>query len=161
VSEWITYQSSNQSMHVKVARCFAFLGPYLPLNKHFAIGNFIQSALLNENIEIKGDGTPLRTYLYTSDLCIWLLKILINGSPNCIYNVGGGEILSIRELADIVREQLNSSVQVNVHQLPCGIVDAYIPNLDKISSELGLHPTIPVREAINKTANWNKKYAAI
>lgn len=161
LSEWITHQSGSQSMHVKVARCFAFLGPYLPLNQHFAIGNFIQSALLKENIEIRGDGTPLRTYLYTSDLCIWLLKILLNGSPHCIYNVGGGEVFSIRELADIVKEQLNSSIEINVHQLPSGVVDTYVPNLDKISSELSLRQTVPLREAINKTANWNEKYADI
>ncbi len=161
LSEWITHQSANQSMQVKVARCFAFVGPYLPLNQHFAIGNFIKSALLNEDIEIKGDGTPLRTYLYTSDLCVWLLKILINGLPNCIYNVGGREVLSIRELADVVKNQLNSTIKVNVHQLPRGVVDAYIPNLEKIGNELDLYPTVLVREAITKTANWNLKYAHI
>jgi dTDP-glucose 4,6-dehydratase len=144
-----------------VARCFAFVGPYLPLNQHFAIGNFIQSALLNENIEIKGDGTPLRTYLYTSDLCVWLIKVLLNGLPNCIYNVGGGDVLSIRELADVVKDQLNSTIKVNVHQLPCGVLDAYIPNLDKIRNELGLYPTVLIREAISKTANWNMKHADI
>ncbi len=161
MSEWLAHQHADQSMRVKVARCFAFVGPYLPIDEHFAIGNFIQSALLNQSISINGDGTPLRTYLYTSDLCVWLLKILLNGVSRSIYNVGGGEILSIKELADMVVAQLNKSIKIDVHHLESGGIDSYIPNLDKVFGELGLKQTVSIKEAINKTANWNKKYADI
>ncbi len=161
LSEWLTYQFGNDSMLVKVARCFAFVGPYLPTDKHFAIGNFIKSAISNKDIEIKGDGKPLRTYLYTSDLCIWLLKILLSGPSKSIYNVGGNEVLSIRELANNIKKELNPKIQINVHQLSSGNNNFYIPNVDKISNQLGLNPTVSIRDAIIKTANWNIKHADI
>lgn len=161
LSEWLIQQMSSKGMRVKIARCFAFVGPYLPLDQHFAIGNFIEASLQDQNIEIRGDGTPLRTYLYTSDLCIWLLKILLSDNSSNVFNVGGDEVVSVGELANIVKETINSDVCVNIHQVANGTIDAYVPNLNKIKKVLNLTPKVNLREAIRKTANWNLKYANI
>lgn len=158
VSEWVTQQNS-QEMDVMIARCFAFVGPYLPINSHFAIGNFIRDVIANRDIEINGDGTPLRTYLYTSDLCVWLLKILLSGKSGDVFNVGGNEVVSIAELAALINEMNDSRVNIHIHQTSKNqLVDAYIPNIDKISTKLGLNPGVNLKMAIQKTLNWNKVY---
>ncbi|MBU3568205.1 NAD-dependent epimerase/dehydratase family protein [Polynucleobacter alcilacus] len=156
-SEWLTQQARNE-MEVKIARCFAFVGPYLPLDQHFAVGNFIRNAISGEDIKILGDGLASRTYLYTSDLFIWLLNILLDGENGGVWNIGGDEVISIADLALMVAELINPNVGVQVCQLPSGNPHRYIPDIRKVSIDMGLAPRINLRQAIQKTADWNKRY---
>lgn len=158
-SEWMLQQFKDDGMEIKVARCFAFVGPYLQLDQHFAIGNFIKSALLGKDIDIFGDGTPLRTYLYSSDLCHQLLRILLVAKSGSVLNVGGAELVSIGNLANIVCEELNPTIKINIHQRPVGLQEKYVPDLTKIRTELNVEQSVDLRLAIKKTANWNLNYA--
>jgi nucleoside-diphosphate-sugar epimerase len=146
----------QQDMRIKIARCFAFVGPYLPMDKHFAIGNFILDALGGKNITIQGDGTPLRSYLYAADLAAWLWTILLSGENGVAYNVGGEEVLSIAELAHIVKAALNSEVSVVCKTAPINnsAPTRYVPDLGKARRELGLQPLVSLQDAIQRTAKW-------
>jgi dTDP-glucose 4,6-dehydratase len=144
-----------------VARCFAFVGPYLPLDKHFAIGNFIQAAMAGTPIQIKGDGTPLRTYLYAADLSVWLWTLLLRGRAGAAYNVGGDEAISIAELAARTAALLSPGLPVQVaQQAPAGRpAERYVPDITLAREELGLQALVPLDEAILKTADWHRPAA--
>ena len=96
----------QHGLEVVIARCFSFVGPDLPIDAHFAIGNFIRDAITANVITVKGDGSPLRTYLDQSDLARWLIALLDQGRNGEAYNVGSNEIISIAEVAKLVRDVL-------------------------------------------------------
>jgi dTDP-glucose 4,6-dehydratase len=145
-----------------IARCFAFVGPHLPLDRHFAIGNFIGDALAGRNIAIRGDGTPMRSYLYAADLAIWLWTMLLSerkpDSKLEVFNVGSGEAISIGDLARLVIEELDPSLSVEIAQAPIagGVRHQYVPDVTRAEPLLGLRPFIGLREAIRRTAAWHR-----
>jgi dTDP-glucose 4,6-dehydratase len=139
---------------LKTARCFAFVGPHLPLDKHFAIGNFINNILNEEDIIIRSNGMSIRSYMYMSDLVVWLLKILIKGENNTAYNVGSDYPVKIKDLAGIISENFNSKVIIQDE----GINEAgnmYVPDIERAKS-LGLTIKINLKNAIDKTIKFYK-----
>jgi dTDP-glucose 4,6-dehydratase len=149
-------QSMHSSMEIKIARCFAFVGPHLPLDTHFAIGNFIGDVLAGRPIRINGDGTPMRSYLYASDLAIWLWTMLFRAPHLTAVNVGSAHDLSILELARAVVQSLNASIEIHVAKeaIPGAGITRYVPSVDRARRLLGLNETVDLREAIRRTAAW-------
>ena len=135
-----------------IARCFAFVGADLPLDVHFAIGNFIRDALKADAITVSGDGTPLRTYLHQSDLSHWLFTLLEHGQPGQAYNVGSDEVISIAALAYLVRDILAPDKPVHIEgKADIGAArNRYVPDISKAQQQLGLSLTVPLAEAIRR-----------
>jgi nucleoside-diphosphate-sugar epimerase len=152
---------AHPGLEVAIARCFAFVGPHLPLDKHFAIGNFIRAAIRKEDIHIQGDGTPMRSYLYASDLAYWLWTMLFDAPSGRAYNVGGAESISIGDLAHRVNRVLNGAGKVHIAQPPRPGIQpqAYVPAIARIASELNLSPTVGLDEAILRTAHWASQHS--
>jgi dTDP-glucose 4,6-dehydratase len=148
--------SRSTSLETKIARCFAFVGPYMELDSHFAIGNFIRDQITGGPIRVRGDGTPYRSYMYTSDLTIWLWTILLRGISGRAYNVGAEEAVRVGELAHAVADALLPRVRVEILGTPTPGVPAprYIPCTKRAQQELGLTLTVPLPKAIERTQEW-------
>jgi dTDP-glucose 4,6-dehydratase len=137
------------------ARAFAFLGPHLPLDAHFAAGNFLRDALRGGPILVRGDGTALRSYLHPSDLVTWLLRILVRGTRGHAYNVGSDEVVSTAELARLIAGAVNPPAPVTIQSSqPQGPQNIYLPAITRARTELQLDVTIPLRAAIARTLEF-------
>lgn len=135
-----------------IARCFAFVGEDLPINAHFAVGNFIRDALYSNEITISGDGTPLRSYLYQEDLAKWLMTILLSGKPGCSYNVGSDESISIIDLANLIRAMICPDKSVLIGRQKDNFRrNKYVPDITKAKKELGLVIDTTLVDALKKT----------
>ena len=144
------------NLPVTIARGFSFIGPHFPLDEHFAIGNFIRDALAEKPIDIKGDGTAIRSYLYASDLTRWLWTILLRGTPGEAYNVGSDQAITIRQVAEQVKRIIAPKIDIHI----AGKANrrapkiAQVPGIQKAKKELQLIPHISLDEAIRRTAEW-------
>jgi nucleoside-diphosphate-sugar epimerase len=154
----VTAYASEMSTSVKIARCFALLGPYLPLDAHFAAGNFIGNTLKKEPIFIKGDGTAMRSYLYAADMVVWLLTILVNGSDQP-YNLGSDQGISVADLARKISKigSNDAGVQITSKPLDDGKTQRYIPQISKAKNDLGVEVYTDLDFAIRKTLEWHSK----
>ena len=154
--------AKQYGLEAKIARCFAFVGPYLPFDVHFAIGNFMRDALGGGPIHIKGDGTPYRSYLYAADLAIWLWTILLRGESCRPYNVGSEAAVTIGALAQQVASCFQPAPRVEIACEPQvgKLPERYVPAVQRSALELGLHQTVPLHESIRRTIRWQQTQTA-
>jgi dTDP-glucose 4,6-dehydratase len=138
---------------VRVARCFAFVGPHMPVDRHFAIGNFIADAVAGRVIRVTSDGRPVRSYLYMTDLIAALLSVLCSGTAGRAYNVGSEAGTSIEELAHAVNRVVGGC-GVQIGGAPSDPADRYLPDTTRLRQELGFTASVVLDEAIARTAAW-------
>ena len=143
----------NSGVNCVIARGFSFVGQGIPLDSHFAIANFIGNCLRNEPIIIKGDGTPIRSYMYASDLVDWLFTIMISGNLGEAYNVGSSSPISISDLAKKVRDLTlsKSAIEVSLPVDDQKPVQRYVPCIDKAIRDLSLEVEVDLDAAIRET----------
>jgi len=146
-------------LQVAIARCFAFVGPWLPLDRNYAVGNFIRDALRGGPIRVMGDGTPYRSYLYASDLAVWLWTILFRGRSGGAYNVGEEREITVADLAREVAAVVHPHASVEVLQRPAPgqPVERYVPSTERAREELGLEAWTRLDEAIRRTAEFYRR----
>jgi dTDP-glucose 4,6-dehydratase len=154
--------SSVYGFDALIARLFAFVGPYLPLDANYAVGNFIRDALAGGPVRIEGDGAPYRSYLYAADLAIWLWTILFRGASARPYNVGSPEAFSIADLAARVTAQIapGAPIQIARPPAPGAPPSRYVPDMRRAETELGLRVWIPLEEGIRRTGEWRRRVLA-
>ena len=146
--------AKEHGLEIVIARCFAFVGQDLPLDAHYAIGNFIRDALWADEIVVNGDGTPIRSYLDQRDLAHWLMSLLRDGKAGEAYNVGSDRVISIADLAHLVRDLVSPEKPVRILGKPVDNAERsrYVPDITKIHRHLGLRPTYTLEQSILDTA---------
>ena len=149
----------NGAVDACIARCFSFVGPGLPTNLHYAIGNFISDAVLQKDLIINGDGTPVRSFMHLGDALYWILAILESGKAGDDYNVGSEEAISISNLALMVRDCVNPSIEIDIkgnnNTSPGNPINHYyVPDVSKAKNTLGLKQSITLYKAIKEFGDF-------
>jgi nucleoside-diphosphate-sugar epimerase len=138
-----------------VARLFAFVGPRIPTDAHFAAGNFLGDAAAGRPIVVRGDGLPRRSYLYTGDLPEWCWALLVRGRSGAAYNVGSPDPVTVKELACRTAELSPQPLEVRVLGEPSDQIPPwYVPSTRLAQVELGLKPRTSLSLALRKTYDW-------
>lgn len=140
-----------------IARCFSFVGPYMPIDTNFAVGNFINDALHKRAIVIKSDGSSLRTYLYSADLIVWILVLLTEGVVGQVYNLGAEQPYSIKQLAELVSQLSGSNLGLIIEgRQKEAVASKYLPCIKKAQLDLQLDVWHDLETAIARTIKWHR-----
>jgi nucleoside-diphosphate-sugar epimerase len=151
-SEKLFENLSLQGLRVSVARCFAFVGEFLPLNSHFVIGNIIQSILQKKEIKINAQYKIYRSYMYADDLVRWLIKIVKKSNKSFkVYNLGSDDEVTIQLLVYNLSQKYK--LKTTIPKVKLKQVDYYVPNVDKAKKELNLKIKYSSFNSIQKTIN--------
>jgi len=146
--------AEGQGLDVIMTRCFAFSGPGLPLDAHFAIGNFVRDALCAEAVVLNSSGEAMRSYLHGSDMAAWLLTLLLKGERGVAYNVGSDDALSVADLARRVVARLAPGKPLRILGQPEGAGRSfYVPDIGRARG-LGLDIWTSLDESIDSMAAW-------
>ncbi|MGX1173701.1 NAD-dependent epimerase/dehydratase family protein [Pseudomonas sp. R151218B TE3479] len=146
--------AQRHGIQVVMTRCFAFAGPGLPLDGHFAIGNFVRDALYGDEIVLNSSGQAIRSYLYGADLAVWLLTLLVRGEPGVAYNVGSDQAISIADLARRVVARIAPEKPVTVLGRPDDAGRSfYVPDINRARG-LGLEVWTSVDASIDRMVDW-------
>lgn len=136
-----------------ISRPFAFLGPHLPLDWHFAAGNFIRDALRGIPITLTGDGSPIRSYMHPADLAMWTLALCAMARPRLAVNVGSDQPVALKELALRVSTLAGSPSPTFASSSPAADPSAYWPSTE-LARSLGLRLSLNLDACVNDAMEW-------
>ncbi len=153
-----TLASHERGFQTKIARGFAFIGPFLSLDLPLAASSFLKNIIEEKSISITGHGQNMRSYLYGADLAVWLWTILIKGETCRPYNLGSDQAISIKTLADTMARINGGSIKVEVLRSIQAdeIIESYIPNINRAKKELNLEVGTTFEQAIERTLQFYK-----
>jgi dTDP-glucose 4,6-dehydratase len=127
------------------------MGPNLPTDAHFAIGNFLQDSLLGRPILINGNPSTRRSYLYPTDLTVWILNLMAN-PVNIPMNIGSDNPVEIGSLADLIADLTGS--RSFRYTDPFAEVTNYVPDVSVAKQVLGNEITVSLEEGIRRWTKW-------
>ena len=148
-----------QRMHkteIRVARIFNTYGPRMVPDDGRVVSNFIVQALSNKPITIYGDGSQTRSFCYVDDLIDGLIS-LMNSIECGPINIGNPNEFTIKELADIVINKLNSKSKLTYLPLPQDDPLQRKPFIEKAKTKLNWDPKINLESGLEKTIKYFKE----
>jgi len=151
-SEKKIIELKKYEIKTSIARCFTFIGAWIPRKSKYAIGNFVDNVVLNQSIKVKSTLKVIRSYMYADDMVKWLITICKHSKINTkVYDVGSDKPIEIRSLANLFSKLFKNKIKFK--KKTSSKVDKYLPNIKDTKKNLGLSINYNLKESIIKTIN--------
>jgi dTDP-L-rhamnose 4-epimerase len=151
-------------LNTTVLRFFLVYGPRQALsNPYTGVCSIFSTRLLNRKPPIVfEDGLQSRDFVHINDVCQALVLAMENEAANGeIFNVGTGQPITIKEVAEIITEKINPNLNpLFTHQYRIGDIRHCVADISKIKNKLGYKPNINFKEGIDDLIKWirNKEF---
>jgi UDP-glucose 4-epimerase len=132
--------------------------PYGPrMREELVIAIFVRKALRGEPITIHGDGSQYRNYIYIDDLIRGHILAMSEIAKNQTYNLEGPRKITIREIAETVKEIVGSHVEIKFVEERPGDFKGRVASYEKAKTELGWEPQVDFKEGMRRYIEWYKE----
>ncbi|WP_131783173.1 NAD-dependent epimerase/dehydratase family protein [Legionella gresilensis] len=118
---------------------------------------FLKKILRNEKVEIWGNGSIIRDYIYISDVVNALIKTIPYQGAERIFNIGSGEGRSINDILETIESSLGQPIKKHFTTGRAFDVPASVLSIDRAKQFLNWHPKISFSEGLKHTMNWLKR----
>lgn len=137
---------------IKVVRIFNTYGPNMHPEDGRVVSNFIVQALLGKDITVYGDGSQTRSFCYVDDLLEAMTRMMATGDDvTGPVNTGNTDEFTIRQLADLVLDLVNSRSRIVYRNLPVNDPRQRRPDISRARELLGWEPTVQLKTGLLKT----------
>lgn len=147
-----TQQQHNIKMFIpRIHGCY---GPYNHYNdiKEKAPNALMRKALFDDVIEVWGDGTQKRSFMYVDDVVDGIIRLLESDYHQPI-NIGSDQVVTLSEVADIAKDVANRDIPVVYLPGTVGVASRCSDNT-LVKQILSWEPTIDLVTGLTKTAGW-------
>lgn len=136
-------------------RYFNVYGPRQRPNEYSGvISIFLDQAVNDEPVTVHGDGSQTRDFVFVGDVVRANLHAATAKDVGNAYNVGSGESISIRELAETIVELTDSSSDIVHTEGRDGDVRDSQADITAARESFGYEPTVSLRDGLERTAEW-------
>ena len=151
----------TKKLDVYIIRLFNTVGPRQTGRYGMVIPRFVQQALRDEPITVYGDGRQTRTFSYVQDVVDAVVKLIeTKDAVGQVINVGGVDEVSIRSLAERIKELTASSSDIKfipydeVYTKDFEDMQRRVPSIEKIENLIGWRPTTGLNEILEKVIEY-------
>lgn len=145
----------QHKLQIKVIRIFNTYGPNMHPADGRVVSNFVVQALRGEDITIYGDGSQTRSFCYVSDLVDAMTRMMgTDPSVTGPINTGNPNEFTIKQLAELVVEIVNSGSKVVYRDLPVDDPKQRRPDITRARKVLDWEPTVQLREGLRLTIDY-------
>jgi UDP-glucuronate decarboxylase len=142
----------TRSVDVRIARIFNTYGPRMHPEDGRVVSNFIVQALLGDDLTIYGDGSQTRSFCYVDDLIAGFDALMqADGPVDGPVNLGNPVEITVRALAELVRDLTGSRSRIVASPLPADDPRRRCPDIGKARRVLGWEPRVALREGLLAT----------
>ena len=147
----------ERKLPVIVVRLFNTVGPRQTGQYGMVIPNFVRQALAGQPITVFGDGTQSRSFTYVGDVVKAMLALI--DEPRAIgqvFNIGNGKEISIRELAEKVKQMTGSKSEIvmvpydKAYEAGFEDMSRRVPDIGRIQALVGYTPTVELDETLSR-----------
>jgi UDP-glucuronate decarboxylase len=150
----------NHKVDIRIARIFNTYGTNMDKNDGRVVSNFINQCLDNKDITIYGDGSQTRSFCYVSDTVDGLIRLMNQTETMGPINIGNPYELTIKELAEILLEKIETKSKLIYEELPSDDPMKRQPCIKKAQKYLGWNPKIELKDGLDKTIEYFKSLSS-